>query len=179
MSEFLKDPIINAINEGIRKGIQVAIDNKCYSSAVILIYAGMDAMAYLNMPATQEDVTRTDFINWSERYIKFPCKEQLNGKDLYGARCAMLHNHSVFSKMSRNGECRNICYMDISIPEIRYDKAISESVVLVSIQALAEAFFNGINQFLIDLFSDKEKSSIAEKRLDNLVITSSTNSLGS
>ena len=35
--------------------------------------------------------------------------------------------------------------------------------------ALAEAFFRGIDRFLIDLFSDKKKAEIAEKRLGGLI----------
>lgn len=175
MENLNSDPIINAINNGIRRGIQIALDNKCYSSTVILIYSGIDAMAYLNMPAKQEDVTKNDFIEWSDKYIKFPCKEQLTGKDLYGARCAMLHNYSVFSRMSRNGECREIGYMDYSIPEVRFNPNVSESLILVSIQALASSFFRGIEKFLIDLFSNKDKSIVAEERLKNLVHTYTTN----
>jgi len=143
MSDFSQDSIINAVNNGIRRGIQVAIDNRCLSSAIILIYSGMDSMAYLGMPPTQEDVTKSDFTNWADRYIKFPCKEQLSGAELYGARCGMLHNFSSYSRMSRKGECRVIGYMDKSKPEIRYNPAVSKELVLVSIPALAIAFFKG------------------------------------
>ena len=40
---------------------------------------------------------------------------------------------------------------------------------MVSIQALKDAFFAGIDRFLPELFSDESKRSIAEKRLDKLV----------
>jgi hypothetical protein len=165
------DPIINSINNGIKRGIQVAFDNKCFGSTVILLYSGIDVMAYINMPAKQEDVTRNDFIDWSDKYIKFSCKEQLTGKDLYGARCAMLHNYSVFSRMSRNSECRTIGYMDHSIPEVIFNPSVSNSLVLVSIKALVEAFSNGIDKYLVDLFSDNNKKVLAEERLKNLVHT--------
>jgi len=171
MENLNSDPIINAINNGIRRGIKVALDNKCFGSTVILLYSGIDAMAYLNMPANQEDVTKNDFIEWADKYIKFPCNEQLTGKDLYGARCAMLHNYSVFSRMSRNGECRVIGYMDHSIPEVRFNPSVSSSLVLVSIQALVDAFSKCIDNYLVDLFSDNNNKMLAEKRLENLVLT--------
>jgi hypothetical protein len=171
MENLNSDPIINSINNGIRKGIHVALENKCYGSTVILLYSGIDAMAYLNMPAKQEDVTKNDFIEWVNKYIKFPCSEQLTGKDLYGARCAMLHNYSVFSRMSRNGECRIIGYMDNSIPEVRFNPSVSKSLVLVSIQALVDSFSRGIDNYLVDLFSDNDKKLLAEERLKNLVLT--------
>ncbi len=34
-----RDPLINAINNGIRRAIDVAIDNRCFGAAVILIFA--------------------------------------------------------------------------------------------------------------------------------------------
>jgi hypothetical protein len=169
MTDLHRDSVINVINNGIRRGIQVALDNDCFGSAVILIYAGIDAMTFLNMPGNQEDVERRDFIEWVDKYIKFPCKEQLTGKDLYGSRCGMLHNYSAFSRMSRNGECRNIGYMDNSVPEIRFNPEVSTSLVLVSIKALAKAFFEGLDKFLIDVFSKKEKADIVEERFKKIV----------
>ena len=61
----------NTCREGV--GVEVAIQNNCLASAVILVLSGIDSMAFLNMPASQTDVTRTDFIKWADRYIKFPC----------------------------------------------------------------------------------------------------------
>jgi len=71
MTDLSRDPIINAVHNGIKRGIRVAIENDCLGSAVILILSGIDSMAYLAMPATQDDVTRSDFVRWAEQYIKF------------------------------------------------------------------------------------------------------------
>ena len=53
-----RDPIINVIHNGIKRGIRVALENNCLPAALILIYSGIDTMAYLNMPADQDDVHR-------------------------------------------------------------------------------------------------------------------------
>jgi len=160
-----KDPISKAIYGGIKKGIQVAVENNCYGSAVILILSGIDSMAFLNMPASQTDVTRTDFIDWVDRYMKFLCKEKLTGSDLYGARCAMLHIYGVVSKMSRDGKCRMVGYMSEAVPEIRFNPTVDKNLVIVSVPALAESFYKGIDEFLINLFTNKEKAKVAEDRL--------------
>jgi hypothetical protein len=167
MTTFKNDPITNSIYDGIKRGIKVSLENHCYGSAVKLILSGMDTMAYLNMPATQQDVEKKDFIIWVERYIRFPCKEHLTGLDLYGARCAMLHTYGVRSKLSKEGKCRMVGYMNKGIPEIRTKP--NSDLVMVSITALADAFFKGIDEFLIDLFSNKEKAAIAEERLKELI----------
>jgi hypothetical protein len=171
MSDLRQDPIINVIQNGIKRGIRVALENDCYPSAVILIYSGIDTMAFLNMPANQLDVTRPDFIEWAERYIRFPCQEQLSGLDLYGTRCSMLHTHSAFSRLSREGRCRMIGYMDQSVPEVIYNPDVDRELVMVSIQGLAEAFLSGVDQFLIDLFANPEKARLAEERFRLLVHT--------
>jgi hypothetical protein len=169
MTNLKRDPIINAIYGGIKRGIQVTIDSGCFDSAVILILSGMDSMAYLNMPAGQEDVIKSDFVAWADRYITFPCHEQLTGLDLYGARCAMLHSFGAISKLSREGKCRLLSYMDKSIPEVRYDPSVSKELVLVSVPAMAEAFYQGLDKFLVDLFANPEKAKIAEERLRNFM----------
>jgi hypothetical protein len=85
------DPVINAIHRGIRDDIAFAREHERYRATLLLSFSAMDAMAFLDMPAKQSDVTRTDFINWTSRYILFPGEEQLTGTDLYGARCGLLH----------------------------------------------------------------------------------------
>lgn len=165
MNDFQRDPIINAIQNGIKRDIEIALANERFRATVILIYAGMDAMAFLDMPSGQEEVTRLDFIRWTERYIRFPCKEQLRGVDLYGARCAMLHVYGAVSRLSRVGKCRVIGYVDQSAPEVRYNPSAFPNLVLVSIAALKNAFFTGIDDFLVNAFADKAKAPVMEERL--------------
>ncbi len=169
MVNLNKEPIINAIEKGIKRDIEIALKNNCLRAAVILIYAGMDAMAFLDLPETQTEVQRKDFISWAEQYIRFPCKEQLTSADLYGARCSMLHAYGVVSRMSYAGKCRMVGYVDKNVPEVIYNPTISKDLVLVSILALKNAFFKGIDKFLKDAFSNREKAHIVEKRLKTFV----------
>lgn len=170
MTDLTKDPIVNAIHNGIKGGINVTVENKCFGSAVILIYSGMDTMAYLNMPLGQEEVTKRDFVEWVEKYIHFPCTEQLTGLDLYGARCSTLHRYGVVSRLSKEGKCRQVGYMDHSRPEVLYNPDVNQSLVLVSVEALRDAFFKGVDRFLIDVFGsgDCQKIQILEQRLKTL-----------
>ncbi len=171
MADLQRDPIINMIQNGIKRDIEIALSNNCLRAAVILIYAGMDAMAFLDMPSGKSEVTGDEFIRWADRYIRFPCKEQLSGADLYGARCAMLHVYGAVSRLSRSGKCRIVEYMDKSVPEVRYNPSGPTDLVLVSIAALKEAFFTGIDNFLVDVFADKTKAEKVEERLQTFVHT--------
>jgi len=170
MTDLTKDPIVNAIHSGIKRGINVTVEKKFFGWAVVLIYSGMDTMASLNMSLGQEEVTKRDFVEWVEKYIHFPCTEQLTGLDLYGARCSTLHRYGVVSRLSKEGKCRQVGYMNHSKPEVRYNPDVSQRLVLVSVEALRDAFFKGVDRFLIDVFGsgDLQKIQILEQRLKTL-----------
>lgn len=159
------DPLHNTITNGIKEDINVCFEQQRYRAAIILIYSGIDSMAFLNLPVGEDEVRGADFVRWVERYIHFPGKEKLTGADLYGARCSMLHTYGVKSKMSRNGKCRMVGYFDQCEPPIIYQPGIQEDFVLVSVAALRKAFFDGIDQFLIEAFQDKQKAVLIEERL--------------
>ena len=170
-ADFGQDPIINVIHNSIRKGITVTLENECYASAVILILSAIDAMAFLAMPESQEDVTKSDFAKWSEEYIRFPGRNQLTGLDLYGARCAMLHSFGAQSKMSRKGQCRVILWMDEAVAPIIFRPDIAPTHVMVSILAFKDALFAGMDRFLIDLYRDpnSKEAKLADKRFQSFV----------
>jgi hypothetical protein len=170
-TKFSQDPIINVIHNSIREGINVTIEQECDASAVILMLSAIDAMAYLVMPEGQEDVRQQDFISWADQYIQFPGKYQLTGADLYGARCAMLHSFGAQSKMSRKGECRVILWMDDSDPPIVFRPELQPGHVMVSILALRDALFKGMDRFLVNLYKNpnSQAAKLADKRFQSFV----------
>ena len=163
MADLANDPIINVVHNGIKKPIRLLLEADCLPAALALTFSGIDIMAFLAMPAGQEEVTRADFADWCDRYIQFSGKEQVSGLEFYGARCGLLHTHSPLSLLSKQGKVRVIIYADRLEPPIKFDPAISPSVVMVSIAALVDAFFAGVDRFLIDIFKDPERG----KRVDN------------
>jgi hypothetical protein len=174
-TDFSQDAVNNAIYKGIRRGIEVTIDNGCLGSAAILILSAIDAMAYLAMPEQREDVTKEDFILWAGKYIRFPCREQLTGEDLYGARCAMLHAYGAQSKMSREGKCRVILWTSRAVPPIMAHPA-TPGYVMVSVPDLRDSLFAGVDRFLIEVFRERssKRAELVNRRLNSLVQEMST-----
>jgi hypothetical protein len=166
---FEGDPITNAVYGGIKRDIQVMLEAKRLRGALLLIYSGMDTMAWIGMDASKEDVDRSDFVTWAEKYIRFDGAEQLTGLDLYGARCALLHNYAIYSKLSREKKCRAVGYTDKMSPPVRYNPTKSTEIVMVSLHHLAEAFFAGLDRFLVDIFADSARRPTAEARLAKLI----------
>ena len=56
MSMYSDNPIHNVIEHQIKGGIRLCYENDHHSSALKLLYCGIDLMAFLSMPADQNDV---------------------------------------------------------------------------------------------------------------------------
>jgi len=164
-----QDPIAAAIYGGIKKGIKVALDNECFGSALILIYTGIDAMANLDRPAQAQEVRPEDYIRWVDRYIKISSEVKITAEEFYSARCAVLHTYGVESRSTLCRGIRKLIYMVGGKPPVRFDPSVNEHLVLLDILAFAEAFFAGLDQFLISVFADAKRRPIVEARLQQLI----------
>jgi hypothetical protein len=67
--------------------------------------------------------------------------------------------------MTRSGECRIFGYKKRSNPEVLSNSEVSRELVLVSVPALAEAFFSGVDNFLVDVFAEPKRAELTAKRL--------------
>ena len=169
MTMSKEDPIENVINNGIKRDINIALDNKCYRAAVILIYAGIDAMAYLNLEEEKNEVTKIDFISWADNYIKMEGETEVGGIELYSARCSILHTYGAHSSLTRKGKSRVIGYMNESVPIVRYRPDVDKDLVLISVPALRDAFFQGIDDFIAEVLENQRKEKLFEERMNNSV----------
>ena len=145
------------------------MEQERYRGALLLTLAGIDAMAFLGMDGTKEESSRSDFIRWAETYVQFPCEEQPTGLELYAARCAALHSYSTESALSIEEKCREIGWMGEAVPEVVYNPSVSESLLMLSIPALVEAFFAGIDRFIVHVYSDADRAAAADKRFGKLL----------
>ena len=171
MTETNKERILKTVQSEIKDPIKIVLKNKKYRSAVMLILTGIDTMAYLSMPAGKKTQDCYDFIEWADRHIPFEGKEKLTGLELYIARCITLHSYSDYSSIMSLGNCRKIEYADQSNPDATdYNPEESDKTVKVSVHALSDAFFKGLDRFFDYLFLNKEKALAAEKRIDELML---------
>lgn len=142
------------IENGIKRPIRLLMDAHCYPAAIILTYSGMDTMAFLNMPANSSDVMRSDFIGWTEQYVKIAVPDPPTGNDLYGTRCSVLHGGAP-SRFTREGRGRLI----------RHAAEPAREANTVAVTDLVSAFFAGMDRFLADLANDPGKAEIASRRV--------------
>ena len=169
MADLSRDPIVNVVHGGIKRDIRLLLDQDALRGALLLTLAGIDTMGYLAMEDRQENPTRRSFVAWADRYVRFACAETITAMELYAARCAALHNYGTESSLSRTGKCRQILWMSEAQPEIRYNAMKQPGFVVVSIPALAQAFFDGIDRFLVDTYSDPKRKERAEARFKKIM----------
>ena len=171
--------VASVIENGIKQPIQLLLETHHFPAALVLSYSGMDTMAFLNMPAAKSDVMRSDFIQWANQYVALPSDAPITGRDLYAARCSVLHG-GAHSRLSRGGECKLLLHIgdepsrdrntDIIVTPGQSD--VNNGSVTVWVSQLVAAFFDGIDRFLADVSERGEKAYLVEQRLEYLVETS-------
>lgn len=167
---FKKDPVQNAINDGIRRSINVTIDQQCWGAAVVLIFAGIDAMANLARPVEKEFNDAEDFKEWVKRYLILKGQTQITPDEWWVARNAITHTFGAYAKGHKKNGIRLLGWMDHAVPPVIY-KHNKQDLILVSIKGLRDAFFKGIETFLMEGFAKEKQKKLLEERLEQLCLT--------
>lgn len=94
--------------------VQLCFDKELILPGLILLYAAIDAMAWLSKP-NESDAVGKSFQNWVKSYLLASYKgepetaEQF-AVDLYGARCSILHAQIAESDLSKDAKAREVHY---------------------------------------------------------------------
>ncbi len=172
--KYSEDSLINAIYQGIKRGIQVTFDNECLGSCLILIYCGIDSMAYLSLPAGQEEVRREDFIRWVNQYLSPGLSNgriSVTGEDLYSARCAVVHTYTSESRTTKIGLAKIISYQYGGGLPVFFDPNVEPNMIIIRIEAFRDIFFGAIDKFLVESYAVRSRQPLLEARLKKLLIT--------
>lgn len=168
------ESLYNVLLNGIIKDINGAWERRSSRATLILLYSGIDAMAYLTMPEERAKVTRADFVGWAEKYLRFRDVDSqttlsVPGLELYAARCAMVHTYSSEADLHKEGKVkRQIGYGDEFLPEVA-ERTDVEHLVMLSIRGLVDAFSRGVVATLQDITSDEPRRRLFAARLEKMV----------
>lgn len=165
--EISRDPVVNIIYQGIKEPIMLCMKNSAVRAALQLMYAAIDSLTMLGLPEGQERATRKDYAAWCEKYLKFNTQENVRGLEWFAARCGLLHNYTAESKLSKDGKVRMVAYYSGEGPDIIYRPKESESLVMVRIEGLIDAFYKALDTFIVDLYAKRKKEDI-EKRFNKM-----------
>jgi len=171
MDTLSQDPIYNAINEGIRCDIEIVVSQGAYRAALILIFSGIDTMAHINRPPDKQFNDSNDFKNWVDRYFHVHGQTRVTPDEWWAARNAVIHTYGVSSKLHERSDVRMIGYLVNSKPSVQYFEDRAPMHIFVDILAMKESFFRGIENFLMEGFSDPDKKELLEERINKLLLT--------
>jgi hypothetical protein len=150
--------------------IDFCLQNSLWEPTLILVYSGIDAMAWLDRPAGQGDVTDTEFIAWCNRYVLAPADASINAEDLFAARCGLLHSHTAESRRHRQGKVRKVFYSRTTpTGEINLDQLSMNEIywpVWVDIELLVSKFRDGVDRFRKEVSLDVERAARVYDRVN-------------
>jgi hypothetical protein len=123
--------------------------------ALILVYSGIDGMAWLTMPDGHEDVRGADFQAWVKEYLLPDAGLACDEADLWAARCGLVHAQIMDSQSARHDRARHIWYhvgpgnqLLIPIHEVSRELPVTISVetFVAAFRSATERFFERIEQ---------------------------------
>ena len=158
-----EDPVVNVIYTGIKKPIQLCMDNQCERAALQLMYAAIDSLAQLGLASSETQCNRTHYGAWCTKYLKFNVSEEVKGLEWFAARCGFLHSYSATSNLSAAGKVRMIAYYSGEGPDVVYKPKESTELIMVRVEGLLDAFFTGLDAFVIDLYTNLDKDLVEER----------------
>jgi hypothetical protein len=157
------DQLMNVLLDGICGDIRFALKHGRNRAALILIFAGIDAMASLEKNSGKNNDVGERFANWVNEYMQFS-EWPGAGLELYGARCGILHTYGPISNLFEKGKVRLIGYTTGGGRDVMQ----SAELVLVSVEGLAFQFFSGIARYLEALVSAPTKRAKAAPRIQQM-----------
>jgi len=150
--------------DNIIKSIELCLNAKFQISSLVLLYSGIDIVAWLNRPASKERATRKDFVIWVDDFLLPDPNIKCEAIDLYAARCAVVHSYSFSSKLSTEGKAKEIYYSwgkaNIKSLQNDIDRRSKKIAVAIHINDFLKTFKEGIEKFKLSIKSDKEKEKI-------------------
>jgi hypothetical protein len=135
-------------------------ENELLMPCLVLLCSGIDVMASLE--ASRGSGVGDRFENWVSRYMlkrkSLPC----TAKELYAARCAVVHTFTPDSHISKIGNARVIGYVFGGADLKKLDEATvllgrETGQVNLRIEDLIECFQNGCETYLQEALADSER----------------------
>lgn len=157
---------------GLVQEIAKCQDAGAATATAIMVYLGIDVMAFLSMPAGQARQTRDDFIAWVNEYLKAAPEStyQYDGRDVYGARCAMVHTYSIEADYhQQNPDVKRFGYHDGG--QHAYNPHVNPGLAIIGINSLVHDFTGAVGRFMHAIIADQALRERVATRIPRIVQT--------
>jgi hypothetical protein len=157
-------PILNLLNQA--REAQAA---HLTIPALAMVYVGIDTMAWLALPIGQERQGRQDFYNWVDTYLQADAAQpyQYVGRDVYAARCALLHQFATVAELHRQkNPPKKFGYLDNG-PHM----TDGGELVLISVAMLVRDYNHAVARFMQAAGGDRDLKARIDSRVVELLNT--------
>lgn len=156
--------------QGIIEGIRVCLSHEHTASALGLICAAVESMAFLSLPEGRETLHDSDFISWVDSYLR-PYRIGINSEDLWNIRSALL-NRRIPQRRSTGGKPREILfawggYIVYSEMELR-PGSLWHRVMTIHADELYKAILRGAEEFCTNYVGKSENAYLVDARLNQV-----------
>ena len=139
------------------------------TASIALAFICIDALANLAMPVGKQKVTRADFKEWVDKYLKAHPDQpyQYRGKDVYAARCAFLHTYGAEAVLHEE-DPDIIKFIYSNGGKHLYNRNVDPQLVIIGSKSFINDVIIGVDQFLKECQRDQSLRQRVESRLDGV-----------
>jgi len=143
--------------------------NNITTASIAMSYVCIDALANLSRPAEKAKATRKDFIDWADAYlIAHPDQPyKYRGKDIYAARCALLHNFSAEAELHEN-DLGTIKFSYHDGGKHYFDSKIDPRLALIGAKSFTNDVVIAVGKFMDACSANPDLMGLVESRLDKV-----------
>jgi hypothetical protein len=159
-------PTLDKVFAQTREAADMLLERGLPLPTLILIYAMIDTLGWVDRPATKDSSDRHDFMAWVNTFL-LPAPGLSTAEDLYAARCGVLHSHSFESTMSKAGKAKRILYSHGKADHRILEKLAanhSATDVALKIEALIAALDAGFAKFKAAVAADPSRAQLVDDR---------------
>jgi hypothetical protein len=158
-----------AIN-GLVSELKSCDNHGIVTASIAMSFVCIDTLANLGRPIDKSRVTRKDFKDWVNAHLSGHPDQpyQYRGKDVYAARCAMLHTYgSEASLHEEDPDTIMFAYHDGG--KHNYDPSIKRDLVLIGVSSFVNDVVCAVQSFLDECQKDPLLRQRVEERLPKVL----------
>lgn len=142
------------------------------TASVAMAFICIDTLASLSRSTDKKRVTRADFKEWVDTYLKGHQDQpyKYRGKDVYAARCAFLHRYGSEADLhEEDPDTIKFAYHDGG--KHKYNPEIEQRLVIIGTKSFINDVVCAVESFLEKCKSDPSLRQRVEERLPNVLQT--------
>lgn len=137
-----------------------------------MAYICIDTLANLSRPASKKKVTRSDFMEWVDTYLQAHPDQpyQYRGKDVYAARCALLHTYGSEAELhEEDPDIIMFGYHDGG--KHQYNPSVARRLAIIGTKSFVKDVIHAVYSFIKKCMEDAALKQLVESRLEMVLQT--------